>query len=112
MGKKGCLGEFEHIVLLALVRLQADSPGRAVYAEIDRLASTTVAITAVYVTLSRLEKKGYVSSTLAAPTPVRGGRATKCFRIEAAGLSALRRSRQQLERFWDGVEIGPDPDAR
>lgn len=112
MGKKGYLGEFEHIVLLALVRLQDEATGRAIYAEIDRLARTSVAITAVYVTLSRLEKKRYVSSSLSAPTPVRGGRATKRFRIEASGLAALRRSRQQLERFWDGVELGSEAEGR
>ncbi len=103
---KHVLGEFEQIVLLSVVRLADKAFGRAIFEELERLSVTHVTITAVYVTLSRLEKKDFVSVQMAPPAG--GGRAQKLFAIEAAGLAALQRSREQLARFWDGVEVGED----
>jgi len=105
MGKQ-VLGEFEQIVLLSVVRLTDAAFGRAIYEELARLSITQVTITAVYVTLSRLEKKDFVSVQLA--TPAAGGRPQKLFAIEPAGLEALQRSREQLARFWAGVDVGED----
>lgn len=103
MGKQGFLGEFEHVVLLTLVRLEGRAHGRAIHEEIESRGLAPVAVTAVYVTLSRMEDKGYLSSYQDAPE---GGRTRKHFRIEEPGLEALRRSREQLDRFWEGVEVG------
>jgi DNA-binding PadR family transcriptional regulator len=98
------LGEFEQIVLLTTLRLGSNAFGRMIFEEIERLSVTKVTITAVYVTLSRLEKKSYVSVQLTA----REGEARpqKLFAVEAPGIEALQRSREQLARFWDGVEVG------
>ncbi len=105
MGRKGFLGEFEQVVLLALARLGADASGKEIYAEIERHTLAPVILTAVYVTLGRLEVKDYVASRLGEPTPVRGGRAPKLFTLRPQGTEALRRSREQLDRFWDGVVL-------
>ena len=105
MGKK-VLGEFEQIVLLSVVRLADAAFGRAIYEELARLSITPVTITAVYVTLSRLQKKDFVSVHLAHRKG--SGREQKLFAIEPAGLAALQRSRDQLTRFWAGIELGKD----
>ncbi len=105
MGTHGYLGEFEQIVLLALLRLGDNAYGKAIHEEIGRRSPREVAVTAVYVTLSRLEGKGYLSASLGEATPVRGGRAKKFFNIEEAGLQALRRSREQLDSFWAGIDL-------
>lgn len=105
MGKKGFLGEFEQVVLLALARLGPDASGKEVYGEIEQRTLAPVVLTAVYVTLGRLEAKRYVQSRLGEPTPVRGGRAPKLFTLRPEGAAALQRSREQLARFWEGVEI-------
>ncbi len=109
MGRQ-VLGEFEQVVLLSVVRLGEQAYGRAIYEEISRLSVTPATITGVYVTLSRLAKKQYVSSRLAPPAT--GGREQKLFTIERAGLEALERSREQLARFWAGVELGDDGAGR
>lgn len=109
MGKREFLGEFEQVVLLALASLGPGAYGMAIHDEIQRKIDRSVSITSVYVTLARLEKKGYVSSTLGDPSPERGGRAKRCFRIEAEGAAALRRSREMLVKLWEGVRLGEDP---
>ena len=107
MGSKGFLGEFEQLVLLSLVHVGKGGQGRAIHEAIEARSLVPVTITAVYVTLSRMEKKGLVSSRVGEPPPG-GGRARKEFTIEAAGVEALRRSRAQLDRFWEGVELGTE----
>lgn len=106
MSKHGVLGEFEQVVLLSVLRLGDAALGRNIYEEIKRLSETPVTLTAVYVTLSRLADKHYVSSELSEPAD--GGRAQKLFSLEAAGVEALQRSRSRLERFWAGVELDAD----
>ncbi len=107
MGKGNYLGEFEQLVLLALATVGEDAPGRDVYEEIARATGRDVAVTAVYVTLNRLLKKGYVSAGMGESTPERGGRAKKLFRLEAEGAEVLRRSREQFDVLWRGAESHP-----
>ena len=107
MGKGDYLGEFEQLVLLALATCGEGSPGRAVYEEIARATGRDVAVTAVYVTLNRLQKKGYVSAEMGPSTPERGGRAKKLFRIDAAGAEALKRSREQFDVLWRSAKSHP-----
>ena len=83
------LGQFEEFVLLALVRLRENGYGVTVRREIAERTSRDVSIGAVYTTLERLERKGYVSSWMGEPTPKRGGRAKRYFKIEAPGAEAL-----------------------
>lgn len=108
MGKGEYLGEFEQLVLLALATVGADAPGRAVYEEITRTTGRDVAVTAVYVTLNRLQKKGYVSAAMGEATPERGGRAKKLFRLEAEGAEALKRARQQFDVLWKSAKAHPE----
>lgn len=110
MGKRGFLGEFEQIVLLSLWRLGEGAIGADIHAEIESRGEHEVAITAVYVTLSRLEDKGMASSRSAEVGGER--RARKVFSIERPGIEALRRSRRHLDRFWQGLEIDPAEGGR
>lgn len=103
MGKGGYLGEFELVVLMALARLEADAYGMAIFDEIRAVTGREVAIPTVYVTLTRLEKKGYVSSTVGEPSTERGGRAKKFYRLEPSGRLALNRSLKMLGRLAEGL---------
>jgi len=91
------LGSLEHIILLALVRLDGSAHGMIVRREIEERTGRKISIGAVYATLERLEAKGYVSSSTGDPTPERGGRAKRLFRVEAAGKRALQISDQTLQ---------------
>lgn len=105
MAKGDYLGEFEQVVLLALVRLGEEAYGMSIHDEIARTTGRDVSVHAVYVTLSRLEKKGYVISNTGAATPERGGRAKKHYVIERPGREALERSRSMLTKLWAGVSL-------
>lgn len=102
------LGEFEQLVLLAVVHLGKDVYGVPIVDEIERRTGRTVSPAAVYVTLRRLEEKGLLSSTMSAPTPERGGKARRCVSVTVAGLSSLRAARQVLDSMWNGL----DPELR
>lgn len=103
MGGEEHLGEFEHLVLLAILRLQDDAYAVTIRDEITRHAERPVSFGAVYSTLRRLEGKGYVSSSVGGAEPVRGGRAKKYVRVEPAGLEAVRRSQERIARMSAGV---------
>jgi PadR family transcriptional regulator len=90
------LGSLEHIVLLALLRLDGTAHGMIVRREIEKRTGRNISIGAVYATLERLESKGYICSFTGEPTPERGGRAKRLFRIEAPGKRALQVSEQTL----------------
>jgi len=74
-----------------------------VHAELERRTKRRVARGAVYMTLDRLEKKGLLESFLTAPTPERGGRAKRCYRVTKPALAALRASRRALVALWEGL---------
>ncbi len=103
MARGDYLGEFELVVLLGLARLDDDAYGMTVFEEIERVTGRDLTIPAVYVTLSRLEKKGYVASRTGDATAARGGRAKKFYRITEAGETALRASQEMLDRLWSGI---------
>lgn len=105
MGKGEFLGEFEQVVLLAVVRLGPAAYGLGVRREIERRAGREVTVGAVYTTLARLEDKGFVTSHEGEPAPQRGGRARRLFRVLPEGVRALEASRGMLERMWDGVAL-------
>ena len=90
------LGEFEQMVLLAVLCAGQDDDayGVNVHAELEARTKRRVARGAVYMTLDRLEKKGLLSSYLTDPTPERGGRAKRCYRVTKPALAALRESRR------------------
>ena len=97
------LGEFEILVLAALIRLGDDAYGVSVRRDIEERTARTVSIGAVYTTLSRLESKGFVSSHVGEPTARRGGRAKKYFRAEPAGRKALENTMKTIARMTRGL---------
>jgi len=98
------LGEFEQLVLLALARQGADAYGVSICQDIGDRTGRDVSLGAVYKTLERLETKGLVRSRIGDPTPERGGRRKKHYRLAAAGERALRLSIGALRRMTDGLE--------
>jgi PadR family transcriptional regulator len=98
------LGEFEQMVLLAIVQLTGDVYGVPIVEEIERRTGRSVARAAVYVTLRRLESKGLISSWMGEPSAERGGKARRLVKIEPEGLQALRESREAMEQMWRGAE--------
>jgi PadR family transcriptional regulator PadR len=104
MAKPDSLGQFEQLVLTAILSLREDAYGVTIHAKVEDLAKPkAVALGAIYVTLDRLEDKGMVSSWLTDPTPERGGRAKRCYRLEALGERALEESAATAKRIWDAV---------
>jgi DNA-binding PadR family transcriptional regulator len=98
------LGEFEQLVLLALMRQGSDGYGVSIAGDISERAGREVSIGAVYKALDRLETKGLVASRIGEPTPERGGRRKKHFRLSTAGQRALRHSLAALRSMTDGLE--------
>jgi DNA-binding PadR family transcriptional regulator len=98
------LGSLEHIILLALVRLDGDTHGMIVRREIEERTGRNISIGAVYATLERLEAKRYISSFIGEPTPQRGGRAKRLFRVDAAGKRALEVSEQTIRSMTAGLK--------
>jgi DNA-binding PadR family transcriptional regulator len=98
------LGEFEQMVLLAILHLGDGVYGVPIVDEIQRRTGRTVAPAAVYVTLRRLEQKGLLTSWMSDSTPERGGKSRRCVKITGAGLESLRESRKVLDRMWKGLD--------
>jgi PadR family transcriptional regulator, regulatory protein PadR len=98
------LGEFEQMVLLAIAHLREDAYGIPILEEIERRTGRTVARAAVYITLRRLEEKGFVSSWMGDPTPERGGKARRHVELKAQGAQALREARTAADRMWQGLD--------
>lgn len=98
------IGEFEQMVLLAVLQTHEDAYGVTVHEELQQHTSRPVARGAVYMTLDRLEKKGLLTSTLSEPTAERGGRAKRCYRVTRTAVAALKASRRTLLSLWDGLD--------
>jgi PadR family transcriptional regulator PadR len=101
---QGSIGEFEQLILLALLRLGDTAYGVTIRREIESRTGRGISSGAVYTTLERLEAKGYVSSMIGEPTPERGGRRKKFYRLEPAGAKALGRSYDAVRRMARGLE--------
>ena len=97
------LGEFEQLILLALVRLGEDAYGVSMRKEIEERTGRTISAGAIYTALERLESRGFVSSRLGDPTPQRRGRPKKFYQLEAAGADALSRSYTALIEMTKGI---------
>jgi len=103
MPKPVYLGEFELLVMLCVIRLGEGAYGVPISHEIEKRTGRDVAFGTVYATLERLQEKGLVSSELGDPTPARGGRAKRYFRVTAAGLRTVRETRRSLIKMWLGL---------
>jgi len=99
------LGQFEQLVLLALLRLGDDAYGMSIRREIVDRTGRDVAIGAVYATLDRLREKGYISAKDGAATAERGGRPKRFFKIEGDGVSALKDAREHFNVMADGLAL-------
>lgn len=99
------LGEFEHVVLLAILRLGDKAYGVAIRNEIQERTGREPAPGALYVTLERLEDKGLLTSSLGDPTPQRGGRAKRYVKVSANGMTALNHARECYLRLWEGLKF-------
>lgn len=98
------LGEFEQLVLLAIAQLRGTAYAIPIVGEIERRTGRSVARAAVYITLRRLEEKGFVSTWLSEPTPERGGKGRRYVKIAPAGADALREARHAAEQMWRGLD--------
>lgn len=97
------LGEFEQLLLLALMQAKDDTYGVEIRRTIERRASRIVSPGAVYTALDRLERRGMVSSRLGEPTAQRGGKRKRYYKLEPAGERLLRESQRALARMARGV---------
>ena len=98
------LGEFEQMVLLAILQVEGETYGVPIVEEIERRTGRSVSRAAVYVTLRRLEKRGLLTSWMSDPTGERGGKARRCVRVEPEGAELLRESRRAMDRMWDDLD--------
>ena len=105
MSGRDYLGEFEHIIVLALLRLADRAYGVTVRQEIEFRIKPEVSLGAVYATLDRLEAKGYVKSHLGEPTPERGGRSKRFFHVTAKGVAAVNRTHRALQSMTEGLDL-------
>lgn len=105
MGERQLLGEVEQLVLLAILRIGEGAYAVSIREELKQHGGVSLSRGTVYVTLDRLERKGLVSSAFADPTPEPGGKARRCFRIERAGVSALRAAQRMVEGLRAGTVL-------
>ena len=103
------LGEFEHLVLLALLRLDDRAYGVTVRQEIALRTGRDVSIGAIYSTLDRLQTKGFAKSEVGEPTAERGGRAKRYFRVTGRGLSVVHRTNEALRSMTEGLTFKGSP---
>ena len=98
------LGEFEHVVLLAILRLGEHAYAIPIREEIEDRTGRSVARGALYTALERLESKRCLRSRMSDPFPERGGRSRRYFTVTQTGLAAIRTSRRNLLKMWQGLE--------
>lgn len=108
IGKAGpgfTIGEFEQLVLIALVRLSPDASVSAIRHDIEARTGRDLAISAVYITLDRLEAKGFVKTRISDPTPQRGGRRKKHFTLLPAGKRAIAQVCRTFSLMVEGLDL-------
>jgi len=96
--------QFEQLVLTAILALRDEAYGVTIHAKVEEMSSPKpVSLGAVYVTLDRMEEKGWIASWLSDPKPERGGRSKRFYRIEAVGERALQESAMTAQRVLDNI---------
>ena len=103
MTGRGYLGELELMLLLAVIHLGDEAYGVPISRELEKYRGKDVAVGSVYAALERLEAKGLVTSMLGDPTPERGGKAKRFFRITKEGLRQVHETRRVLTRLWQTI---------
>jgi PadR family transcriptional regulator, regulatory protein PadR len=107
MGERQLLGEVEQLVLLAILRVGDGAYAVPIREQIARHADVRLSRGTMYVTLDRLERKGYIRSWQGDPTPEPGGKARRLFAIERDGLAALRAAQRMVDRLRAGTALAP-----
>ncbi len=105
MGKGTFLGEFEQMVLLAIVRLNDNAYGMTIRQDIEGRTDRAVTIGAIYAALERLSAKRYLTSSVSGPEPIRGGRSKRTYRLTAAGKKSLAHSLAMMARMAEGLVL-------
>jgi PadR family transcriptional regulator, regulatory protein PadR len=106
MNKSANLGDFEQVMLLAILRLKAAGAyGVSIGEEISRNTARKPTPGAIYTTLERLEDKGLVKSVTGEATPERGGRAKRYYSVTGAGMTALKRAQNDYRNLMQGLNI-------
>lgn len=103
--KKQALGEFEHHVLLALLRQGDEGYSVPIISELEGRTGRDVAPAAVYIALRRLEKRGLLTSNLRAASPEEGGRERRYYTVTPRGLARMAEAREALMKLWEGLEL-------
>ena len=103
MTDRSYLGEFELMILLAVIQLREEAYGVPISRELETHRGRSVSVGSVYAALERLESKGLVTSTLGDPTPERGGKAKRFFRVTRAGLRQVQETRRVLSKLWHAL---------
>jgi len=103
--KESYLGELEHIVLLAILKLKDGAYGATVRELLISSINREISIGALYATTDRLERKGLITSRKGEATAERGGKAKRYFTVTSLGLENLTQTRQTFEVLWSGTEV-------
>ena len=103
MTDRSYLGEFELMILLAILHLDDQAYGVPIARELERHRGREVSIGSVYAALERLETKGLIASSLGDPTPERGGKAKRYFRVSREGMRQVNETRRVLTSLWKQV---------
>src|SRR5262245_30804441 len=98
------LGDFEQLVMLAVMRLDDDAYGTSIREELKERAGREVSPGAIFTTLERLESRGMVTSRYGEPTPERGGRSKRYYKLSAEGRRTLARTLRAVRRLLQGLE--------
>ncbi len=112
MSRSTRLTDAEQHTLLAVWRLGGETTGDLIRDELATRIERRVSVSAIYVILVRLERRGLVASRRSDPEPVRGGKARRYFSIQRAGIRELEQSRRELELMWDGLRPTPGLSSR
>ena len=99
------LTRFEEQILLSVWRLQDEAYGLAIYDHIQKLTGKDLAIGGIYFPLERLVKKGYLIAIQGEPTPVRGGKSKRYYRLTELGVEEMLKTKKVQDAFWDGISI-------
>jgi len=97
---RNLLTDFELMILLGTLRVGDEAYGVPIAREIERTGGRSVVLGAVYAALERLERNGFVSSSIGEPTPERGGRAKRFFRVTPRGIRAVKETQRALVALW------------
>ena len=103
--QRGPLGEFEQVVILAIMRLKDNAYGVTIRTEIAARTDRRPTAGALFTTLDRLEDKGLLTSQFGDPTPRRGGRAKRYFSVTGAGVAAVVRAQRSYQRLLKGLRL-------